>query len=62
MPDDSSKAAMQAFGVIPNAYFDLIARVMPGFLLLFGSAVKATKALLVEPPISLFRESSEDHR
>lgn len=36
MPEDSSKAAMQAFGVIPNAYFDLIARVMPGLLLLFG--------------------------
>jgi len=36
MADDVSKAATQAFGVIPNAYFDLIARVMPGLLLLFG--------------------------
>ncbi len=46
MPDDSSKAAMQAFGVIPNAYFDLIARVMPGFLLLFGISCESHKSAI----------------
>jgi hypothetical protein len=34
MPEESSAAA-QAFGVIPNAYFDLIARVVPGCFFLF---------------------------
>ena len=36
MAEESSKAAAQAFGVIPNAYFDIIARVIPGLLLLIG--------------------------
>jgi hypothetical protein len=36
MPEDSGKAASSALGVIPNAYFDLIARVMPGCLFLFA--------------------------
>jgi len=36
MADESSKAAEQAFGVIPNAYFDLIARVIPGCVFLFA--------------------------
>jgi hypothetical protein len=35
MSDESSKDALQAFGVIPNVYFDLIARVIPGCLFLF---------------------------
>jgi len=36
MAEESNKAAAQALGVIPNAYFDLIARVIPGCLFLFA--------------------------
>lgn len=41
--EESSNAALKAFGAIPNAYFDLIARVMPGFLLLFGINLVSSK-------------------
>jgi hypothetical protein len=36
MPEDSDEEAAKAFGVIPYLFFDLIARVAPGLLLLFG--------------------------
>jgi hypothetical protein len=37
MAEDQSELAIKAFGVIPFAFFDLIARVAPGMLLLFGA-------------------------
>jgi hypothetical protein len=36
VPEEAPKEVTQALGVIPNAYFDLIARVMPGCLFLFA--------------------------
>jgi hypothetical protein len=46
MPDDSGDAAMHVLGVIPNVYFDLIGRVMPGLPLLFGISQVGTRSVV----------------
>ena len=53
MAEGESKEASSALGVIPNAYFDLIARVIPGCLFLFALTL-ATSANIVAKIFSVF--------
>src|ERR1700761_7889399 len=59
MAEGSDELASKAFGVIPHLFFDIIARVIPGLLLLFeancvshGKAIKAIlEAIFPDPKL-----------